>query len=210
MGVHIADDAQHHISRGIEGPVTIIEQFRGNAPDGLGRAQNGDPDGMLPIHGPHHRFKKLTVRSILVHTDLLVDDAHFLGYAFLREIGGGHKFDEQPQCLLKIVGTGDIVGSHIIAGEGIGSGSQGRQFRRHIPVPRQIEHLMLQEMGNAGRGVNLPALQGKIRMDGAEIGYKISQFPGKTGPGHHADCQSVGQPLPIEHFPQFGVFKFGH
>ena len=87
--------------------------------------------------------------------------------------------------------AGEIIGRHIEAGEGIHIRPQGGKLRRHIPT-RQLEHLMLQEMGHAGRLVIFPAIQDEILMNGTKIRDKIGQRPGKPLFRHDFYRQAVG------------------
>ena len=190
--VHITQDAQCHVSRGIEGPVAEVEDLRGDLPDGLLGAQNRHPDGMDPIHPRGQKLKQGAVRGILVHTDLLVDDAPLLVHALLGEIGGGDEFQQELQILLKVLGAGEIVGRHIVAREGIGVGPQGSELGGHIPASRQVEHLVLQVVGHTGGDGVFLAPQAKGGMDGAKVRGEIGQLLGKALLGNHGKAQSVG------------------
>ena len=196
-GIHIAHYTQHHIFRGVEGPVTDLQNLGRNLAQAFPGAQNGDADGVAAVHLGHEIFKIPAVRGVLAHSDLLIDDAVLPADAFLGEVGGGHKFHQKPQILFKILRAGEIVGRHVIAGEGVDIGAQGGEFRRHIPA-RQLEHFMFQKMGNAGGNVVLPAVQTKIPVDGAEIRGKIGKLPGKPRLWNHQDIQPAGQGFGVQ------------
>ena len=186
-----------------------LQQLRRNLPDTLGSTQNRHPDLMVVIQSFHQIFKHHAVRSIHIHADLLIDDPPLLFHAFLREIGCSHKFQQQLQRCLKIIGTGKIIGRHVVAGKGIDVGAQLCQLCGHVP-PRQIEHFVFQIVGNTCRNFIAFPIQFKKTMDRAVIRDEISQFPGKAGTRHHFHRQSIGQCFPIDLFPQLGIFKNIH
>ena len=187
-----------------------VEHFGGNLADGFAVAQNGDPDGVLFKERNHEIFKNHAVGRILVHADLLVDDAPLLFHAFLGKIGGGHKFQQQMQAVPEILGAGEIVGGHVVAGEGIGHGAQSGKFRGNIPVTGHIKEFMFQIMGNTGRGLVVLTFQGEAGMDGAVIGDEIGQLFGKAFPLHHGNGQTVFQSFPVADFIQFGIVEGNH
>ena len=162
------------------------------------------------VHGGHEVFENHAVRGVPVHADLLIDDALLLADAFLGEIGSGYKLQQQPQAVFKVLGAGEVVGGHVVAGEGIHIGPQSGKLRRHIPVPGQIEHLVFQKMGHAGRGGVGRSLKGKIRVDGAVVRDEIGKLLAEALPGHHGHLQAVGQPLPADGFIQPGIEFCGH
>ena len=162
---------------------------------------------MLAIQAGRQIFKDAAVGIVQMHADLLIDDADLLLNALLCEIGSGDELQQQFQRAFKVFGAGNIVGGHIIAGEGIGARTQRSQFRRHIPITGKIEHFMLQKMGDAVTDADFSAFQFELRMDGAEIRYKISKFLRKAGTGIHHNRQTVGQLPSVQFFTQSGIFS---
>ena len=208
--VYVAHDAQQHISRRVKRPVTGIQHLRGDLPDGLAGAENGLADGMDGIHSRHQVIEHHAVRGVLVHADLLIDDAPLFLHAFFREIGRGHEFQQQPQTFVKVVCAGKIIGRHVVAGKGVGGSAQSGKLRRHVPVSRQVEHLVLQIVGNTRGGVVFLPVQPEIRMDGAKVRDKIGKLFRKALPGNHQNRQSVFQCFPVQRFVQFGVLLPRH
>ena len=153
----------------------------------------------------HHR-----VRAVQVHADLLIDDALLLADAFLSEIRGIHKVQQQLQAPVKMLGAAKIVGGHVVAGEGVDHGPQGGELRGHVPAPRHIEELVLQVVGGAGGNGVFPAIQGKSVVDGAVVRHQVAQLSGKALPGHHADLQAAGEPFPVYGFVQLRVMENIH
>ena len=94
LRIHIAHNAEDHIARGIEGTMAGVQRFRCDATDTLGGAENGDTDGVLFVHDLRQLLEDPGIGGIGVHADLLIDDAHFPLDAFLREVGGGHEFQQ--------------------------------------------------------------------------------------------------------------------
>ena len=189
--------------------MAVVENFRGDFPDGLAGSQDGHPDGVLPVHGLHQVLKNHAVRGILVHADLLVDDSPLLFHAFGGEIGGGHEFQQQTQTGIEILRAGEIIGGHVVAGEGVGAGAQPGKFRGNVPVG-QVEHLVLQVVGNPRRRPVILPGKPVVRMHGAIVRHKIGQAPGKALPGHHAHRQPVGKLLAVQRLVQLRVFIGGH
>ena len=162
------------------------------------------------VHGRHQVIEHHAVRGVLIHADLLVDDAPLLFHALFRKVGRGHKFQQQPQAFVKMVGAGKIIGRHVVAGKGVGGSAQGGKFRRHVPVSRQVEHLMLQIVGNTRGGVVFLPVQKKIRVDGAKVRDEIGKLFRKALPGYHQHRQAVFQGFPVQRFVQLGVMLLGH
>ena len=162
------------------------------------------------IHGRHQVIEHHAVRGVLVHADLLIDDAPLFLHAFFREIGRGHKFQQQPQTFVKVVCAGKIIGRHVVAGKGVGGSAQSGKLRRHVPVSRQVEHLVLQIVGNTRGGVVFLPVQPEIRMDGAKVRNKIGKLFRKALPGNHQHRQAVFQSFPVQRFVQFGVLLPRH
>ena len=164
---------------------------------------------MVLVEQTHHVLKDPAVRGIVVHQDLLGNDAPLLLHGFLREIRRGDKGQQQFQAAVKMLRAGEIVGGGVIAGEGVGIGPQGGEFGAHIPVGH-IEHLVLQIVGNAlGRLIFHP-VQGEFRMDGAVGGHEIGHLPPETRLGADDDLQAVGQAPAVKPLIQHGIIRPCH
>ena len=108
-----------------------------------------------------------------------------------------------------MIGGVEIIGRHGVGGEGIGLRAVLCQLLEGVAL-LGVEHLVLQIVGDARRGMDFPAVQQKIRVDGTVIRHKIGQLPGKTGPGQHQDPQAVGQGVHVKGLAQLGVFILRH
>ena len=65
-------------------------------------------------------------------------------------------------------------------------------------------------MGNTRRDTVVLTVQGKVRMDGTEVGDKIGKPLGKALPWHHHHLQAVGKGLQVQGFIQAGVCDWIH
>ena len=162
---------------------------------------------MLFIQRRHQLVEDDAVRGIQIHADLLIDDALLLFHALLRKVRRGDEFQQQIQILPKMVGAAEIVGGHVVAGEGVHHGAQGGKLGGHIPPPGKLEHFMLQIVGNAGGDGILFAVQPEMGMDGAKVRHEIGNAAGKALSRDHRHGQAAGQRLAVEGFVQFGVGK---
>ena len=93
----------------------------------------------------------------------------------------------------------EIISGHSVGGKGIGLGSVGGQILKGVAL-LGVEHLMLQIMGNAGRGIQPLSLQTKAGIHATVAGGEKGIFLGKAASGHNADLKSVGQSLPVHRF----------
>ena len=143
------------------------------------------------------------------HADLLGDDALFLFHAFLGEVGDGHEGQQNPEIVIKMLGAVEIVGGNGVAGVGVGLGPAPGQVL-HGAAVGGVEHLVLQIVGDAGRGIQPPAVQLKAHIHAAVAGGEEGELPGIAGLGHHADGQAVGQSLPQDLFPDAGIYGGFH
>ena len=187
-----------------------VQGLGSDALNGLHRSGDGIAQRMVGIQILHHLLKHPALRAIVVHEDLLGDDATLLLHALIGEVRGGDEFQQEPQALGEIVGAGEIIGGHVIAGEGIDIGAQRGEFLVDVPVAGHIEHLVLQIVGHTGGRFHRFAVQGELRMDRAEIRHKIGAFPGKSRFFDDADCQTVGQDLPVHRLVQSGIIGLIH
>ena len=108
-----------------------------------------------------------------------------------------------------MLGAVEIVGSDGVAGVGVGLGPTPGQVL-HGAAVGGVEHLVLQIVGDAGRGIQPLAVQPEAHIHAAVAGGEEGKFPGIAGLGHHADGQAVGQGLPDGLFPDAGVGKGFH
>lgn len=100
---------------------------------------------MLLIERAEQVEVHLPVGVIVIHADLLSDDALFLGNRSLGEIGLGDKLQQDAQALLKMVGAGEEIGSLVKGGIGIGVGAGLGILGEGIAV-LAVEHLVFQIM----------------------------------------------------------------
>ena len=125
-------------------------------------------------------------------------------------MGGADEFQQQAQAFVKVVCAGKVIGGHVVAGEGIAGSAVGGELRADVPASRQIEHFMLQIVGDSGGNGVFPPLKPEMGMDGAEIRDEIGLLFGKARLGHHRQPQPVGQDLPVNGLVQLWVACPGH
>ena len=100
--------------------------------------------------------------------------------------------------------AGNIVGGHVVAGEGVDVAAKGGEFRRNVPV-WQLKHFVLQEVGDAGGNMIFLALQPEIRMDRTEIGDKIGQLFAEARTGDNCHRQTIGKDRLVTLFSEGAV-----
>ena len=91
----------------------------------------------------------------------------------------------------------EIVARHGVGGEGVGLRAVFRQLLEGISL-LGVEHLVLQIVGNARRGVQPLAVQAEAGVHAAVAGGEEGVLFCVAGLGHHTDLQTVGQRLPVD------------
>ena len=189
--------------------MAVVQGLGGDLADALHGPGHGLADGAVTVQGLHHLAIDLPLGIVLDHADLLGDDALLLLHALVGEVGDGHEGQQNPEIVVKMLGAVEIVGSDGVAGVGVGLGPTPGQVL-HGAAVGGVEHLVLQIVGDAGRGIQPLAVQPEAHIHAAVAGGEEGKFPGIAGLGHHADGQAVGQGLPDGLFPDAGVGKGFH
>ena len=170
--------------------MALVQGVRRDLGDALKRAQDGDPDRVMVVQGQMQVVRQPGPGRIVVHLDLLADDAPLLFHALGREIGRGHKPEQQLQILVKGLGTVEIVGRDAVAGKGVGACPGAGKGLHHVHI-RQIEHLVLQIVGHPGGAGLLHPVQEIALVHGAVVRGEHGKIPGKAGLGDHPQPQAV-------------------
>ena len=89
--IEVARYRQHHVVQVVEAVIAAIEQVGVDPGDGLHGTGDVDAQRMLLIERTEQVEVHLPVGVIVIHADLLPDDALFLGNRSLGEIGLGDK-----------------------------------------------------------------------------------------------------------------------
>ena len=194
--IHVTHSGQNHVGGRVKRLVALIERLRGDMGNALHRAGNGGSGGAVLIQCLHHAGVDLPVGVILDHTDLLADDALLLGNTLIRKIGHRHEGEKDLQILLKMLRRVEIVAGHGVGGEGVGLGAVFRQFLQGVAL-LGVEHLMLEIVGNARRGIQPLAVQPEPGVHAAVARGEKGVLLGVARLGHYTDLQSVGQGLPV-------------
>ena len=119
MRIHIAHYAEHHISRVIKGPVAGVQGVGSDLGNGFHRSQNRLPDRMAVVEATQQILIYLPVRVVIVHADLLSDNALLLMDALGSKVGRRDEAEQHPQMLWESVGAGKVVGCHVSGGKSI-------------------------------------------------------------------------------------------
>ena len=136
------------------------------------------------------------VRAVIVHFDLLPDDALFLGDSLLGKIGVGHHAQQHIQTLVQLLGRGEQIAGAVKAGEGIGVRAGLCVLCKGISV-LILEHLVLEEVCHACGQVHFFSVQPEIPVDGTKAGGKNDMGAGIARHRPHDDGQAGGQDLPL-------------
>ena len=209
LRVHVAHHHQAHVGGGIKRLVAVVQGLGRDPADALHGPGHRLPHRAVAVQGLHHLAVYLPLGVVLDHADLLGDDALFLFHALVGEIRHGHEGQQNPQIFIKMLGAVEIIGGDGVAGEGVGLGPALGQLL-HGAAVRRVEHLVLQIVGDAGGGVQPPAVQLKAHIHAAVAGGEEGELPGIAGLGHHAHRQAVGQSLPQDLFPDAGIYGGFH
>ena len=192
LGIHIAHHGQSHIGGGIECLVAVIQHLRGDFRNAFHCARHRAAHRGILIQCGQQTDIHLEIRAVFNHSDFLTDDAPFLIDALFREVGSGNKMEQHFQIFLKALGAFKIVCGHIRRSERIGLGAVGSQHIHGVAL-RQVEHFMLQIMGNACGGINPVAAQRESTVRSAVIRCKCGKGAVEVGFRKNADGQAVGE-----------------
>ena len=172
-GVHrlfhcdLAGHRQHHVGRRVEGAGAAVEQLRGQPGDAVHRAGDVVAQRVAAVQAAEQGVEQPPVGAVVVHLDLLPDDALFLGDGRLSEPGFAHEAEQDIQVLVDFLRGREQVAGAVIAGERV-----GRSARLGIEAERvalgRFAHFVFQEMGRARGQRDRLAVQQEIPVDGTE------------------------------------------
>ena len=207
----VTGGGQHHVVRGIKGPAAVVEHLRGDLGNAFHRARNVAADGVAVIQALEQAGDEPPVRAVVVHFDLLPDDALLLGNGLLGEVGVGHHAQQHIQAFVQLLGGGEQVAGAVKAGKGVGVGTGLGVLGKGVAV-LVLEHLVFQKMRHTGGQMHLFAVQTEIPVDGAEFGSKDDVGAGVARHGPHQHGQAGGQhpPLVGHGLFQHGLFGIRH
>ena len=189
--------------------MAVVEGLGRNLPDARHRAGHRDPDRAVLIQALHQVGVDPPVGVVLRHADLLGDDALLLLHALIREVGHGHKAEQQAEVFIEVLRTLHVVGGDGVAGEGVVIGAVFGELLEHVPL-LGVKHLVLQVVGDAGGGVQPASVQLEAQVHAAVPGGKKGVAAGVARLAGHHHLQAVGQPVPVNLFSQTGVFLHDH
>ena len=172
--------------------MATVQGLGSDVGDALHGAGHGNTGGTLPVQGLQHPLIDLPLRVVLDHADLLSNNALLLGHALVSEVRHRHKGQQLPQILVKVLRAVEVVGRHGVAGKGIGLGAVFGHLLHGVSVGG-VEHLVLQIVGDARRGILPYAVLLKAQVHAAVAGGEHGVFPGVAGLVDHIGRQTVFQ-----------------
>ena len=192
--VDIARHAEHEICGRVKCCVAVLQDLRGDLADGFDRSGDRNADGVMREHRAEQVLIGAGVGAVLIHADLLRDDAALLFHALRREPRREHHAQQDAEVFGELFGAVEIIGRHGIAGEGVRIAAVGRE-EVHRVVLRQIEHLVLQIVRHAIRRAAGDAAAREGRINGAVVHAEEGVAAGKAGLRDDAEEQAVFKPL---------------
>ena len=118
--------------------------------------------------------------------------------------------EQHAEILRKALRTAEIVAGNSAGSESVGVGPVGGEDVQGIVPIGQVEHLVLQKMGHARRGVYCLPVQGKAAVGSAVVCGEDGVAGGKALLGHHVQPQAVGQHAAVQRLAYVGVFTPVH
>ena len=145
------------------------------------------------------------IRAVIVHFDLLPDDALFFCNGLLGKVGVTHHAQQHVQAFVQLLGSGEQVAGAVKAGKCVGVGTGLCVLGKGVAV-LVLEHLVFQKMRHTRRQMHRLPVQAEIPVDRAELGGIDHMGAGITRHGAHQHRQAGGQGLPLV---RHGLFQQG-
>ena len=187
---------QHHVVGGIERLAAVVQHLRRDLCNAFHRARNVAADGVAVIQALAQAGDEPPVGAVIIHFDLLPDDALLLGDGLLSKVGTAHHAQQHIQAFVQLLGGGKQVTGAVKAGKGIGVGTGLGELCKGIAV-LILKHLVFQKMRHPGGQVHFPAVHPEIPVDGAKAGGIDDMSAGIARHGPHQHRQARGQHLPL-------------
>ena len=186
--------------RHVKGAVAVVERVRVDLGDALDRAGDVVAHGMALIQQLHQLEVDRVIRHVVVHADLLRDDAPLLFHGLGREVGRRDKAQQRAQVLLKVLRAAEIIHRLIIGGEGIGIRAHDGHALQDVDAVGHVEHLVLEIVRHARGGVAPLSREQKAAHQSAVIGAEAGKAGRKALLRDHAHAQAVRQHRALERF----------
>ena len=171
-----------------------LQSIGRNFLDALNCARDVISYGVVLVHDAEQVFHHGRVRAVLVHFDLLRDDAALFLDALVCKIPGRDHAKEDLEILFQMLRALDVVGRHGVACKGVvRTGVFGELL--HGVSFGEVKHLVLQIVRHALRGHVLFAVQEEFRVERAVV-CRDERVPlGKARLFHDADKKAVREPF---------------
>ena len=185
--------------------MTIVEGLGGDVRNTLHTACDGGTGRAIFIQRLHQALVALPLGVILDHADLLPDDALLLLHRLFGEVGNGHEGEKDLQILIELLRGGEIVAGDGVGSEGVRLSTVGGQHLQGVAL-LGVEHLMLEVVGDACRGVQpLTIANLKAHVHAAVGSAEQSIRAAEILLGDDADLQAVGQRMAVDTFANAGI-----
>ena len=175
--------------------MAIVQRLCRDLTDTFHAAGDRRAGGTVVIQPLHQLLIALPLGIVLDHADLLPDDALLLLHRLVGKIGYGDEGQQNLQVLIELLRGAEIVTGNGVGGKGIWLRAVFCQLLQRVALGG-VEHLVLQIMGDARRGVQPLSVQLEFHIHAAVAGGKQSIFPLEAFFRYDADRQAVGQRLP--------------
>ena len=136
------------------------------------------------------------IRAVIVHFDLLPDDALLLCDGLLGKVRVSHHAQQHVQAFVQLLGGREQIAGAVKAGKGVGVGTGLCVLGKGVAV-LVFEHFVLQKMRHACRQMHRLPVQAEIPVDGAELCGIDHMGAGIARHGAHQHRQAGGQGLPL-------------
>ena len=153
----LAGHAQHHVGGRVERLGAAVEHLRRQLGNALDRAGDVVPQRVVRIQAAEQCVQQPPVGAVIVHLDLLPDDALLLGDGGLGKPRLADHAQQNVKVFIDPLRGGEEIAGAVIAGKGVGRGT-GLGIKIERVALGRLAHLMLQKMRRAGGQRDLPAV----------------------------------------------------
>ena len=190
--------------------MAVVKRLGRDGGDALHRTGHVLTDGMMRVQDLHQPVIAHGAGAVLVHADLLSDNALLLAYALLGIVRGGYVVQQRVEVNIKIIRTGEVIGGHSAAGVGVGRGAAGGELGENIAAVGHVEHFVLQKMGDARRRVDPAVPKPETAVRPAVARGEDGVSAPEPGLGRNKDLQTVGQCMADKSLSQSGIIQCFH
>ena len=119
----LAGHAQHHVGGRVERLGAAVKHLRRQLGNALDRAGDVVPQRVVRIQAAEQCIQQPPVGAVIVHLDLLPDDALLLGDGGLGKPRLAHHAQQNVKVFVDLLRGGEEIAGAVIAGKGVGRGT---------------------------------------------------------------------------------------